>query len=53
MNTEYAEIHSNINDLTIPYSEEDVIEFDANIIPKTSSTKDIPMIMTYEDGNPA
>ena len=46
--------------LTVPYSEEDKIEFDFNIIPISYSetgeinlkTKDIPMVITYEDGTP-
>ena len=46
--------------LAVPYSEEDKIEFDFNIVPISYDTngeinlktKDIPMIMTYEDGTP-
>ena len=46
--------------LAIPYSEEDKIEFDMNIVPITYDAagaidltiQDIPMIMTYEDGTP-
>ena len=46
-------VSSDLNKLTIPYSEEDVIEFDMNIVPFGSKDeKDIPMIMTYEDGTP-
>ena len=46
-------VTSSLGQLKIPYSEEDVIEFDMNIIPFGSSDeKDIPMIMTYEDGTP-
>ena len=47
-------IHSSLNTLKIPYSEEDIIEFDMNITPfNNSNEKNIPMIMTYEDGTPA
>lgn len=46
-------VTSSLAKLTIPYSEEDVIEFDMNIVPFGSTDeKDIPMIMTYEDGTP-
>lgn len=55
-------VKSSTDTLEIPYSEEDIIEFDMNIVPITYNTvtkepdftvKDIPMIMTYEDGTPA
>ena len=59
MNVHKGYIHFNGNNLTIPYSEDDIIEFDMNIVPITlkdgaidNSIKDIPMIMTYEDGTP-
>ena len=46
-------VSSDLSKLTIPYSEEDIIEFDMNIVPFGSKdNKDIPMIMTYEDGTP-
>lgn len=46
-------VSSDLSKLTIPYSEEDIIEFDMNIVPFGSKDdKDIPMIMTYEDGTP-
>ena len=54
-------ISSNIGTLEIPYSEEDIIEFDANIVPISEfsatyepqfTSKNIPMVLTYEDGTP-
>lgn len=46
-------------ELSVPYSEEDKIEFDMNIVPISYkdgmvdlTTQDIPMIITYEDGTP-
>ena len=53
MNMHNGYVSSDLNKLTIPYSEEDIIEFDMNIVPFGSKDdKDIPMIMTYEDGTP-
>ena len=63
MNIHEAFVNSNLDSLRIPYSEEDIIEFDMNITPVTKftdtengiadlTTKDIPMVMTYEDGTP-
>ena len=56
--TAYVKTSSGTN-LAIPYSEEDKIEFDMNIVPISYkdgkvdlTTQDIPMIMTYEDGTP-
>lgn len=46
-------VYSSLDTLKIPYSEEDVIEFDMNITPfNNNNEKNIPMIMTYEDGTP-
>lgn len=61
MQAHNAYVKSNFDTLEIPYSEEDIIEFDMNIVPITKFTatyepevtsKVIPMIMTYEDGTP-
>lgn len=53
MNIQKGYVYSDLNTLTIPYSEEDIIEFDMNIVPFGSANeKNIPMIMTYEDGTP-
>lgn len=61
MQAHNAYIKSNFDILEVPYSEEDIIEFDMNIVPITKFTatyepeitsKVIPMIMTYEDGTP-
>lgn len=58
--TGYIRTSSGSSYLSVPYSEEDKIEFDFNIIPISYSetgeinfkTKDIPMVITYEDGTP-
>lgn len=58
--TGYIRTSSGTNYLSVPYSEEDKIEFDMNIVPISYKTtgeidltiQDIPMIMTYEDGTP-
>lgn len=42
-----AKIYAQAGHLTLPYSEEDIIEFEFNI---SKSTESIPMIMGYEDG---
>lgn len=60
MDVHNAYVKSSLDSLTIPYSEEDIIEFDMNIVPMTfnsegvqdETVKDISMIMTYEDGTP-
>ena len=61
MDVHNAYVKSNFDTLEIPYSEEDIIEFDMNIVPITQfsatyepefTSKVIPMIMTYEDGTP-
>jgi hypothetical protein len=60
MDAHHGYIYSNNNNLTIPYSEEDIIEFDLNITPGkknadnsvASEGKQVPMIMTFEDGTP-
>lgn len=48
--------HSGSEALKIPYSENDIIEFDMNITPfyatDTSGVSVVPMILTYEDGTP-
>ena len=58
--TGYIRTSSGSSYLSVPYSEEDKIEFDFNIVPISYNAvgeidltiKDIPMIMTYEDGTP-
>lgn len=52
-------VHSSVESLTIPYSEDDIIEFDMNIIPTSFANNeidytiaDVPMVITYEDGTP-
>ena len=58
--TGYVRSSAGSDFLSVPYSEEDKIEFDMNIVPISYNaeggidltTKDIPMIMTYEDGTP-
>lgn len=61
METQNAYIDSGLGTLEIPYVDDDVIEFDMNIIPMTKflengepnlKVKTIPMILTYEDGTP-
>lgn len=61
METQNAYIDSSLGVLEIPYVDDDVIEFDMNIIPITKfldngepdlTTKVIPMVITYEDGTP-
>ena len=47
MNVHEAYIHASAGNLYLPYSEEDVIEFEFNINKNTDS---IPMVMGYEDG---
>ena len=48
MNVHEAYIKSNAKSLYIPYSEEDIIEWEFNINKDT----DIPIVMSYEDGTP-
>lgn len=48
MNVHEAYIKSSAKSLYIPYSEEDVIEWEFNINKDT----DIPIVMSYEDGTP-
>ena len=48
MNVHEAYIKSSAKSLYIPYSEEDIIEWEFNINKDT----DIPIIMSYEDGTP-
>lgn len=47
MNVHEAYVHAGSGSLYLPYSEEDIIEFEFNI---NKNTDDIPMIMGYEDG---
>lgn len=47
MNVHEAYVHASAGNLYLPYSEEDVIEFEFNINKDTDS---IPMVMGYEDG---
>ena len=46
MTVENASIYASDKSIFIPYSEEDIIEFEYNINKDT----DIPLLMTYEDG---
>lgn len=48
MNVHEAYIKSSAKSLYVPYSEEDIIEWEFNI----SKDSDIPIIMSYEDGTP-
>lgn len=48
MNVHEAYIKSSANSLYVPYSEEDIIEWEFNINKDT----DIPIVMSYEDGTP-
>lgn len=48
MNVHEAYIKSSVKPLYIPYSEEDIIEWEFNINKDT----DIPIVMSYEDGTP-
>lgn len=47
MDVHEANIYGQANNLNLPYSEEDVIEFEFNI---SKNTEAIPMVMGYEDG---
>lgn len=47
MNVHEAYIKASAGSLYLPYSEEDIIEFEFNI---NKNTDDIPMVMGYEDG---
>lgn len=48
MNVHEAYIKSSAKSLYVPYSEEDIIEWEFNI----SKDSDIPIVMSYEDGTP-
>lgn len=50
MNVHEAYIYAGSEELYLPYSEEDVIEFEFNI---TKATDDITMVRGYEDGIPS
>ena len=61
MEAQNAYIDSGLGTLEVPYVDDDIIEFDMNIVPITEFLEDgspnlkvkaIPMIMTYEDGTP-
>lgn len=61
MEAQNAYIDSSLGTLEIPYVDDDIIEFDMNIVPITRfldngepnlSVKTIPMVITYEDGTP-
>lgn len=47
MDVHEAYIYAQAGNLFLPYSEEDIIEFEFNI---SKNTEDIPMVMGYEDG---
>lgn len=47
MNVHDANIYGQAGSLFLPYSEEDIIEFEFNI---SKNTESIPMVMGYEDG---
>lgn len=47
MNVHEAYVYASAGSLYLPYSEEDVVEFEFNI---NKNTDDIPMVMGYEDG---
>lgn len=47
MNVHEAYVYAGAGNLYLPYSEEDIIEFEFNI---NKSVDDIPMVMGYEDG---
>lgn len=48
MNVHEAYVRSSVDSLYIPYSEEDIIEFEFNIFKDT----EIPLVLSYEDGTP-
>lgn len=48
MNVHEAYVRSSVDKLYIPYSEEDIIEFEFNIFKDT----EIPLVLSYEDGSP-
>ena len=51
MNVHEAYINTSADELYVPYSEEDTIEFEYNICPITGTGDDVTSyIMTYEDG---
>ena len=52
MNVRKAELKNSSNTLDIPYSEEDIIEFDYNINPSVIGSSVRPLILSYEDGTP-
>ena len=61
MESQNAYIDSGLGTLEIPYVDNDIIEFDMNIVPITKflddgqpdfKAKTIPMVITYEDGTP-
>ena len=47
MDVHEANIYGKVGTLNLPYSEEDIIEFEFNI---SKNTETIPMVMAYEDG---
>ena len=47
MKVHEANIYAQAGSLALPYSEEDIIEFEFNI---SKNTEDIPLVMGYEDG---
>lgn len=48
MNVHEAYIKSNIKSLHVPYSEEDIVEWEFNI----DNSETTPIVMSYEDGTP-
>ena len=52
MDVHSATLKNSTDELWIPYSEEDIIEFEYNINPSINGLTYNPLIMTYEDGVP-
>ena len=48
MNVHEAYVKASVDSLYLPYSEEDIIEFDVNIFKE----EEIPLVLHYEDGTP-
>lgn len=50
MDVHEANIYGQAGSLNLPYSEEDIIEFEFNINKSDTTNGNIPMVMGYEDG---